>query len=213
MIEALSHSWHGILLAYGVFVLGMFSPGPNILSIIGTSMTVGRDQGRSLAIGIASGSFLWGVLAWAGLTTVLIAYASLMTLIKFIGAGYLLWLAIKSFRSALSVGEITANPLAGSNNNFDYVRRGLLIQMTNPKAALTWTATISLGLDANSPWWIGGVIVAGTFLISLTGHLTYALAFSTQPVVRIFNAARRWIEAGLGVFFCFASYKLATSRL
>tara|TARA_R110000850_G_scaffold72026_1_gene158757 strand:+ start:407 stop:1048 length:642 start_codon:yes stop_codon:yes gene_type:complete len=213
VIDVLALSWSGILLAYGVFIMGMFSPGPNILSIIGTSMSIGRKEGRSLALGIASGSLLWGLLAWAGLTTVLVAYASLMTLIKFAGALYLLWLAFKSFRSAASARQINAKALALDGNGFAYFRRGLLIQMTNPKAALTWTATVSLGLGADAPWWVGGIIVAGTTVISFAGHLAYALAFSTQPVIRAFAAARRWIETGLGAFFCFASYKLATSRL
>lgn len=113
---------------------------------MGTSMGVGRDAGKSLALGIATGSLLWGLLAWGGLTTVLVAYASLITIIKIAGAAYLLWLAYKSFRSALSARDIKANALSLSGGASAYYRRGLLIQMTNPKAALTWTATISLGL-------------------------------------------------------------------
>ena len=211
-MDALSAALPGVLLAYGIFVMGMLSPGPNILSVIGTSMGVDRNAGRSLALGVSTGSLLWGLLAWGGLTTVLLAYASLMTVIKFAGAAYLLWLAFKSFRSAASKHELTANALALTGGARAYYLRGLVIQMTNPKAALTWTATISLGLSADAPWWIGGIIVAGTTTISFAGHLAYALAFSTRPVVAGFARARRWIETGLGAFFCFASYKLATSR-
>ncbi|WP_299614296.1 LysE family translocator [uncultured Tateyamaria sp.] len=211
-MDALIIALPGILIAYGVFVMGMFSPGPNILSIMGTSMGVGRDAGKSLALGIASGSLIWGLLAWGGLTTVLVAYASLMTIIKIAGAAYLLWLAFKSFRSAMSQRDLTAKALSLNGGASAYYRRGLLIQMTNPKAALTWTVTISLGLSPDSPWWIGGIIVLGTGFISFGGHMAYALAFSTKPMVAGFTRARRWIETGLGMFFCFASYKLVTTR-
>ncbi|MFK4259937.1 LysE family transporter, partial [Agrobacterium tumefaciens] len=85
--------------------------------------------------------------------------------------------------------------------------------MTNPKAALAWVAIVSLGLQQEAPAWVGVVIVAGTSLLSLIVHLLYALAFSTQPMIRIYAKARRAIQATLGVFFAFAGIKLLTSRL
>lgn len=203
---------NGILVAYGLFMLGMFSPGPNILSIIGTSMGTGRAAGRALALGIASGSFFWGLLTLLGLTAVLALYASVMTAIRLGGAAYLLWLAFKAFRSATSPKELTVQQVGAPGNFWTYYRRGLLIQMTNPKAALTWIAIMSLAVDASAPLWVGGSIVVGTAIISTAGHLTYAVAFSTSPMVSVYRRLRRWIEVGLGTFFCFASYKLLTSK-
>ena len=55
----------GILLAYSAFLLGVSSPGPNVLAIIGTSMGVSRKAGISLALGVASGSFTWAMLKTA----------------------------------------------------------------------------------------------------------------------------------------------------
>ncbi len=211
-MDQLSPYLTGILIAYGVFLLGILSPGPNILAIIGTSMGVGRKSGKALALGVASGSFLWGLLTWLGLTTVLSLYASVMIGIKIFGAVYLLWLALKAFRSAASPRAIQVGNLGMSGNPYAYYRRGLLIQMTNPKAALSWIAMMSLGVDAAAPLWVGGVIVFGTVLMSVGGHLLYAIAFSTTPMVSAYRRARRWIETSLGAFFCFASYKLLTSK-
>lgn len=211
-MDQLSHYLPGILIAYGAFALGIFSPGPNILAVIGTSMGVGRRSGKALALGVASGSFLWGLLTWLGLTSVLTLYASVIVVIKVIGAAYLLWLAIKAFRSAASSNEMAVRQLGISGGAAAYYRRGLFIQMTNPKAALTWVAIMALGVDAAAPVWVGGSIVIGTTLLSITGHLTYAVAFSTAPLISAYRRARRWIEAGLGAFFCFASYKLLTAK-
>lgn len=47
----------GILIAFGLFMMGMFSPGPNIMAIIGTSMSIGRNSGKALALGIGTGLF------------------------------------------------------------------------------------------------------------------------------------------------------------
>jgi threonine/homoserine/homoserine lactone efflux protein len=56
-----------------------------------------------------------------------------------------------------------------------------MIQMTNPKAALTWIAIISLG------W----AIVLGIALLSVWAHLTYAVAFSTTAMVALYGNGRR----------------------
>ncbi|MEM7192514.1 MAG: LysE family translocator [Pseudomonadota bacterium] len=201
----------GILLAYGAFMLGMFSPGPNILSVIGTSMGVSRTSGKALALGIASGSFLWGLFTLFGLTALLSLYASALVAIKFAGDAYLLWLAFKAFRSAARDDQMTIGQVRDEGRPLLYFRRGLLIQMTNPKAALTWIAIMSLGVEASAPFWVGASIVLGTTALSIGGHLAYAVLFSTSPMVAAYRAARRWIEIALGTFFCFASYKLLTS--
>lgn len=47
----------GLFIAYGMLSLGLFSPGPNILAIIGTSMERGRGEGLALAVGVSLGTF------------------------------------------------------------------------------------------------------------------------------------------------------------
>jgi amino acid exporter len=93
-----------------------------------------------------------------------------------------------------------------------YFLRGLTVQMTNPKAALTWIAIMSLGLAHSAPSTTALVIVVGTTILSVVGHTAYAVAFSTKRVVTAYVRARRWIDAALGVFFTFAGIKLLTSR-
>ncbi|WP_227287660.1 LysE family translocator [Boseongicola sp. H5] len=203
----------GILLAYSAFLLAIASPGPNILAVIGTSMSVNRASGMALAMGVATGSFTWALLTVFGLSAILATYASALLLIKIFGGLYLLWLAYKSFKSAASSHDIEAKELAGGRRTpFGYLQRGYIIQMTNPKAALAWIAIISLGLQEGAPLWVGAVIVLGTFALSVIIHLLYAVAFSTPVMVRIYGGARRGIQAVLGTFFALAGLRLLTSR-
>lgn len=203
----------GILLAYAAFLLAIASPGPNILAVIGTSMSVGRRSGVALALGVASGSFTWAMLTVAGLSALLSAYASALLVIKIVGGLYLLWLAYKAFKSAASTHDIEAKELAGGRRSpFGYFLRGYTIQMTNPKAALAWIAIISLGLKQGAPLWVGAVIVVGTFALSIAIHMLYAVAFSTPAMVRIYGKSRRAIQGLLGAFFAFSGLRLLTSR-
>ncbi|MFK7754841.1 MAG: LysE family translocator [Sedimentitalea sp.] len=203
----------GILLAYSAFLLSIASPGPNILAVIGTSMSVNRTSGMALAAGVAFGSFTWAVLTVFGLSAILATYASALFAIKIFGGLYLMWLAYKSFKSAMSRHDIEAKELAGGRRTpFGYLKRGYIVQMTNPKAALAWIAIVSLGLSESAPLWVGAVIVLGTFALSMSIHLLYAVAFSTPVMVRIYGKARRVIQGVLGTFFALAGLRLLTSR-
>jgi amino acid exporter len=201
----------GILLAYAACLLGLASPGPNVLAVLGTSMGEGRRAGIALALGIAGGSVLWALMTAAGLSAVLVSYAAALTIIKITGGIYLLWLAFKAFRSAASAHAI-ATTVDRQRSPRAYVLRGLAIQMTNPKAVLAWIAIMSLGLRHDAPLWVVVAIVVGTSALSLAIHYLYAVAFSTPAMVRGYGRARRTIQATLGVFFGCAGIKLLTSR-
>lgn len=198
-----------LLLALGIFSVGFVSIGPNILAIIGTSMERGRRDGVRLALGVGTGSGIWATLTVAGLTALITAYASVVTVLKIFGAAYLLWLAFKAFKSAATV-DAEMKPKAARGQKL-YVQ-GLAIQMTNPKAALHWIAIVGLGLGPDAPLWAGLTLIAATTALSLLGHLAYAITFSTRPVVAFYQRFRRWIDGTLGLFFTFAAYKIATYR-
>ncbi len=198
-----------LILALGIFSVGFISIGPNILAIIGTSMERGRQDGIRLALGVGTGSGIWALLTVAGLTALISAYASVVTVLKTFGAAYLLWLALKAFRSAATTeGELKPKAAKGKR----LYLQGLAIQMTNPKAALHWIAIVGLGLGPDAPLWAGLTLIAATTVLSLLGHLAYAVTFSTRPVVAFYQRFRRWIDGTLGLFFTFAAYKIATYR-
>lgn len=212
-MQDISNYLAGILLSYAAFLLAISSPGPNVLAVIGTSMSVNRASGMALAMGVAVGSLTWAIFTASGLSALLTAYSYALFVIKIVGGLFLLWLAHKSFKSAASKHDIEATELAGGKRTpWGYFRRGYLIQMTNPKAALAWIAIISLGLAPDAPIWVAAAIVLGTFILSVVTHMLYALAFSTPAMVRLYGRARRSIQAVLGTFFTVAGLRLLLSR-
>ncbi|MEM8838380.1 MAG: LysE family translocator [Pseudomonadota bacterium] len=203
----------GILLAYSVFLVGVSSPGPNILAIIGTSMSVSRRAGVALALGVAFGSLTWGTLTAFGLAALFSAYASALLVIKVVGGLYLIFLGYKAFRSAMALHDLDAHEGGGEPlPAIRYALRGFTVQMTNPKAALFWVAMISLGFQPETPAWVPVTIVIGIFLLSIITHTLYAMAFSTPIMVAAYSRARRLIQGTLGVFFSLAGLKLLTER-
>lgn len=203
----------GMLVAIGAFSLALVSPGPNMLAVIGASMGSGRRSGLSLALGISSGSLCWGILSIAGLTSLMKTYPSAMIYVKILGALYLLWLAVKSFKSAMTDGDLAAALPGERKPDAEYFWRGVLVQMTNPKAALTWLAILAVAVDVHTPRWVGVSLVLTVVVISLFAYIGYAFVFSSSRVVVLYRRMRRGIEASLGIFFCLASYKLLTSAI
>ncbi len=204
----------GIALAYSAFCLAIASPGPNVLAVIGTSMGAGRSSGVTLALGIAAGSCSWAILTIAGLSAVLTTYAPALTAIKIFGGTYLLFLAYKALKSALSTQALEAKELEGRPRKaLDHAIAGYVVCMTNPKAVLAWVAIISLGLKPNAPIWVGAAIVVGTSILSAAIHILYALAFSTRSVAQIYFKSRRIIQTVLGIFFAVAGIRLLIGQV
>lgn len=202
----------GILLLYAVFGLGLVTPGPNILAVIGTSMSVNRRSGIALATGVASGTFLWATLAVLGMVAFFATISSAMFILKVFGGVYLLWLSYRVFRAAASSDEIAIQlPGLRGRTVRGYVAQGVLIQMSNPKAALAWLAILPLCIDADAPAWVWVTVVLGTTTMSMIGHLSYAILFSMDPVITAFQRSRRVVQTLLGSVFCFGGLKLLLS--
>lgn len=203
----------GLFLVYAAFGLGLLSPGPNILAVIATSMSVNRESGIALASGVACGTFCWSFLTVMGLAALLVQFSFILFYLKIIGGFYLLWLAYKVFRSAASTHALAVNAHAHTQKSpAGYVIRGLLIQMSNPKAALAWFAILPLCIDADAPPVVWVAVVLGTTTMSIAGHFTYAILFSTPSAVAAYKKARRVVESGIGTFFTLAGLKLLLSN-
>jgi threonine/homoserine/homoserine lactone efflux protein len=199
----------GLFAALGVFALGFLVIGPNIAAIMATSMAHGRRRGLAMALGVALGSGLWAALTVAGLASLITAYSWAVTVLKGFGVIFLLWLAVKAFRSAARPTTDLIEAPAARGSAF---LAGLAIQMTNPKAALQWIAIAAIAMNGEAPWQVGAILVVAATILSLLGHGAYALTFSASAVVRTYRRTRRWIDGGLGAFFGFAAYRLATDR-
>lgn len=204
---------HSLLLVFTAYIIGAASPGPSNMRIMGVAMHHGRRSALMLAAGVISGSFFWGSLAAAGVSAVLTQYAQALVVLKMVGGIYLLFLAIKAGRSALTSDEKFATQTAApSVSALRLYQRGLLMHLTNPKALLGWVATMTLGLGPGASTLTVAIILAGCAVLSVTIFCGYAIVFSTAPMIRGYRKARRWIEGALALVFGVAGIKLLLAR-
>ncbi|WP_300301250.1 LysE family translocator [Ferrovibrio sp.] len=188
------------------------SPGPATVTIAGTAMKAGRRYGLAVASGISSGSLMWSTAAAFGLGAVMLANAWVFELLRYCGAGYLVFLAIKSARSALTPGEIEPRGLANPTLKRAYAA-GLGLHLTNPKAILFFGSLYAVGVPAHAAPSTLLVIIAAVAIQSALVFHGYALLFSSPPVARGYMRLRRWFEATFALAFGYAGVKLLTTRL
>ncbi|CTQ49765.1 LysE family translocator [Jannaschia donghaensis] len=189
------------------------SPGPATLAIAGTAMSPGggRRAGLALAAGITCGSLTWSVAAAFGLGAVMLANAWMFEVVRYVGAGYLMWLAFKSARSALSRRALATTALSGTARGLFF--KGLALHLTNPKAVLFFGSLYAIGIPPGAaPADLAIVIAAVGVQSALTFH-GYALLFSVPAMTRTYVRLRRPFEAVFAAAFGAAGVKILTARL
>src|SRR5690606_24687637 len=116
------------------------SPGPNMFAVAGAALATGRKAAFMVVMGIATGSLLWSALAALGMGALFTALPMLLTLLKFVGGLYLLYMGYRALRTVRFGQDPNIRAGRPTASSFAAWRRGLLVVMTNPKAVLMWLA-------------------------------------------------------------------------
>ncbi|WP_282128024.1 LysE family translocator [Roseobacter litoralis] len=208
-------NFNHLLVVFTAYVIAAGSPGPSTLRIMGVAMNHGRRAGLALAAGVITGSLFWGLSAATGVSALLARYAEALIFLKIFGGIYLLYLAVRAAKNALTSNPATSTGPARSDtppSSAALYRHGLIMHLANPKAVLAWIALVTLGLGAEPSWRDVATILAGCAILSVMIFAGYALLFSTEPMIRLYRRARRGIEGALAAFFGFAGLRLLMSR-
>lgn len=193
-----------------VMLLGCISPGPDFIAVT-SNAAVSRGRGVGVAVGTAAGIAIWATLAVMGLGTLLAKAAWLYEVIRLIGAAYLAYLGIKMLLSArqpaqelrLAVSKAGSGPAP---------RIGLMVSITNPKAAAFFSSFFVTVLPPHPPAWLLAASIAVVVVVALTWFALLALMFSTDRVKAIYDSLRKPIDAVLGVVLIGLGLRLAISK-
>src|SRR5699024_10672755 len=121
------------LLAFGGATLAIVAlPGPSVLYVVTRSLEHGRAAGLCSVLGIEAGALVHVAAATAGLAAVLERTPVALDLLRWGGAAYLLWLALRELRG----GGQGAGPAGAAPSRRQLFREGLVAALINPKAAL-----------------------------------------------------------------------------
>ena len=174
------------------------SPGPNGLLALTHGALHGHAKAMYTICGGALGFVVVIALSMFGIGALLKTSLVWLTVLKWAGGAYLVWLGVQVWRSPPIGLELSGDvPARGSASMF---HQGLLSALTNPKALLFFAAFLPQFIDPARSLWLQFVIMAGTFaLIEIATELLIArLAQRISPWLR--RVGRRFNQACGGLF-------------
>jgi threonine/homoserine/homoserine lactone efflux protein len=139
-----SHSQLLFFISAALILLAI--PGPAVLYIVGRSIGQGRNAGFVSALGIGVGTLIHTAAAVIGLSALLVSSAAAFSVVKFLGAAYLVLLGIQRMRSKESLAS-SADPDAPSASLARVFGQGIVVNVLNPKTTLFFFAFIPQFID------------------------------------------------------------------
>ena len=196
-----------VLLAFfTTSVILALSPGPDNLFVMAQSAQKGRMAGLFVTLGLATGLIGHTVAVAFGLAAILLASTLAFTILKCIGAAYLLYLAWQAFRAeAATVKKEDVQAFSRGN----LYRRGIVMNITNPKVSLFFLAFLPQFADPRRGsmmlqfFQLGGIFIMATiFVFGLISFIAGGVGekFSSSPLAqKIVNRIASAVFVGLAL--------------
>jgi threonine/homoserine/homoserine lactone efflux protein len=198
------------LITYSLIVLGfVFIPGPATLLTIARATTSGTRVGIATGAGITAGDMIHTLLAVVGISAIIATSATLFSLVKYLGAAYLVYLGVKAIleKAPVDLGQgrfpITV-PQA--------FRQAILAEVLNPKTALFFLAFLPQFVVPENGYVVAQLTVLGVLfaLIGFVSTIVYSVAagglgnfLRRNPIVL------KWQGKVVGSIYCALGARLA----
>jgi threonine/homoserine/homoserine lactone efflux protein len=194
-----------------------FTPGPDVLYIVSSALRSGVRAGLVAALGIVSGCFVHVFAAALGVGALLATSATAFTVLKWVGAAYLVWMGIKLLLARGGGSSIVPDRVSGemaSVNLGRVYRQGFLTNVLNPKVALFFLAFVPQFIAPGTEDKVTAFLLLGLLfnLNSLPINFGYAwLAGWASRRVGAVQRAMHWMDRAAGAMFIGFGLKLALS--
>jgi len=202
------NSW----LLFMVATLGLaFAPGPGMLYVLSQTMSGGKQAGLASTLGASFGGIFHVFAAALGISAILASSALAFSLVKYVGAAFLIYLGLKMLYSAYKGNKPQEAINVERNVNFKSVFfQGILSEALNPKTAIFFLAFIPQFVSVDQGSIFGQFIILGMIVVIVNAIPDLMIVLFSKPVERLWknNYKFRIIQEatsgvalmGLGVF-------------
>ncbi len=156
-------SWEIWVIYVTTVLIFMSTPGPSHLLMLSNSMAHGFKPSLATAVGDLSANAIQMLAAGIGLAAIIVASQNALTIIKWVGVAYLLWLGIKMLRQS-TTNKNTAQPVKKISLRILWMQ-GFLTSAANPKAVVFFAALFPQFIDANTPFALQFFILSITYIV------------------------------------------------
>jgi len=166
-------------------------PGPAVLYIVSRSIGQGRNAGFVSAFGIGVGTLIHTAAAAVGLSALLVSSAAAFSVIKYLGAAYLIYLGVQKLRSRESLASSPDAPRATLTRVFT---QGIVVNVLNPKTALFFFAFLPQFIDPARGHVATQILSLGILFACLGTTSDCIWAFFSSGVAGWLRGNPRWMR-------------------
>jgi threonine/homoserine/homoserine lactone efflux protein len=198
------------LIAYVAIVLGfVFIPGPATLLTVTVATSSGTRVGVAAGLGIAIGDIIHTAMAVLGISAIILASALLFSLIKYLGAAYLIYLGL---RAIFARKPVTLDGSASRLTVKSAFRQAILAELLNPKTALFFLAFLPQFVRPENGSVFVQLTILGVILVLLGLFSTVVFAICAGRIGALLRnnpAVLRWQGKVVGGIYCALGARLA----
>ncbi|MGL4494986.1 MAG: LysE family translocator [Beijerinckiaceae bacterium] len=186
------------------------TPGPGIFYVAARTLAGGRAEGMASSFGTGLGGLVHVLAGALGVSAIVMASAQAFTVMKIIGAVYLLWLGYKTIREARQPIADVAAESTGAGPAF---RQGILVEMFNPKTAAFFLAFIPQFIDPSAHVALQFILLGlisvtlntlADVIVTIIASRARAGLVQRQSLVRRIREGSGVVIGGLGLTLLFA---------
>jgi len=140
----------GLVLSFlGAAMILTFMPGPDNLFVLTESLTKGHKNGIAISAGLSLGVLVHTLAAATGLSIIIQQSAFAFSIIKYLGAAYLFYLAFNAMKEKPAVLEFDTKKVTDKTAIMPLIRKGFLMNVLNPKVSLFFIAFLPQFVSAD----------------------------------------------------------------
>ena len=177
------HFW--VFLSAGLLL--NITPGPDMIYVATRSSGQGKMAGIASSFGIGTGALIHIMAAAIGLSALIFYSSVAFEFVKWVGASYLIYLGIKSILDANSKNESSVTALSKNESLFSIYKKGIFVDLLNPKVALFFLAFLPQFANPTSPYFAINIIMLG-LIFDCCGTIINIL------VAHFFAGLGRWLD-------------------
>lgn len=202
------------LFTYTIASLLLFiTPGPDMSLWLSRTISSGRASGLATIGGTNAGCVVHTLLAAFGVSALIAASQTGFLILKIVGAGYLLWLAVDAIRNGSSLNVKTTETAKASTMSSFLL--GLTVNLTNPKVVLFFITFLPQFVSAHDPHVTGKLLFLGLYFVLINIPGSVLLILGAEKLVNWLKSrpkVLRGIDYSFAGVFAFFAFKIALTQ-
>ncbi len=199
----------GLMLAFGINAV---IPGADFAMVLRQSIAHGRRAALLTSAGIATSILVHGSYTLLGVGVIVGQSLLLFNILKWIGAAYLVWLAISAMRSPPPKPPSETDLATARRGDFAAFALGFLTNLLNPKAVLFFLALFTSLVSAHTAGEVKTVYVASMSIMLFAWFALVSVFFTTPSVRQGFFRFGRWFNRVTGITFIVLAVRVAVAQ-